>query len=264
MWMLAAAPALADCTFRATPERLAEALDAAEQAYVSLDVPEFERAMTEVDFVVPCLEAPAPPATVARLHRMRALGRFAAGDRDGSTASLRAARRLEPDYTFSEEVLPKGFELRDLYEGLPADPPTVEHLPKPARDTEAWVDGAPSRERPIDVPTLWQTVRAGAVLETRYLEPTESTPWYPGANRGQIPWFVGSGATALAAGGTYAAASVLERQVTNPGTGAPRFSSQDELEAHQSLTNGLVVGSGVLFSAAVGELVVGLLAGGRE
>jgi hypothetical protein len=267
MWPLLLATisaAHADCTFRASPERLAEALDAAERAYVSLDVPEFERAMTEVDFVVPCLETPAPPATVARLHRMRGLGRFAAGDREGAAASLQAARRLEPDYVFSDEVLPKGFELRDLYEQLPADPPTVERLPRPGRDTVTWLDGTASTARPVDVPTLWQLVQDGSTRETRYLEPGETTPWYPGANKDQLPWLVGAGATAVGAGVAYGAAASLERQVTRPGTGPLRFSDLDALDAHQATTNALVLTSAGLASAAAAELVVGLLKGSRE
>ena len=47
--------ALAACTFTATVDQLATNLGAAEQAYVELDVDGFRRAMTEVDYLVPCL-----------------------------------------------------------------------------------------------------------------------------------------------------------------------------------------------------------------
>lgn len=260
-WLVA--PAWADCTFDAPPERLAAALDAAEQAYVSLDVPEFERAMTEVDFVVPCLEAPVDPTTAARLHRMRGLGRFAAGDRQGAEQSLRAARALEPQYEFPEAVLPKGFELRDLYEGIPAGAPATQRLPRAARGAITWFDGMATRERPVSVPALWQLVDGQDVKQTVYLEPTEPLPWYPGANKDQVPWLVGAGVTAAAAGGVYAAAASLALPVKEPGAGQV-FTTDEQVLARQTTTNALVVTSVALGTAAVGELVVGLLKGGRE
>jgi hypothetical protein len=257
------AAAHAACTFRATPERLREALDSAEAAYVSLDVAEFERAMTEVDFVVPCLEATVDPAIAARLHRMRGLGRFAAGDQEGARESLLAARRIEPTYVFTTDVLPPGFELRQVYEQLPVEAGETQRLPRPARDASAWFDGVEARERPVDVPVLWQ-LRTGDGVQTRYLEPAEAMPWYPGANRDQLPWLVGSAATGVAAGTLLGLARYNHQLVTNPVDGTERFGDEAALEAQQQRTNVLAAVGVGLGTAAVGELVVALWKGGRE
>lgn len=263
MWWTAllSGPALADCTFRATPDRLSAALDAAERAYVSLDVPSFERAMTEVDFVVPCLEAAADPALSARLHRMRGLGRFAAGDKAGAELSLRAAKALEPQYVFPDDVLPKGFELRDVYEGLPTEPPPTDALPRPARGAVAWLDGTDAHRRPTNVPVLWQLQDGDSIRETRYLEPTDPTPWYPGANKDQIPWFVGAGITAVAAGATYGVAAALHQPFGPRGDVLP---TEQAIQGRRTEVNALVLVSTVLAVGAAGELGWGIAKGGRE
>lgn len=265
MWtpFLWVATARAGCTFHATPERLDAALATAERAYASLDVPAFERSMTEVDFVVPCLDAPVSPEVAARLHRMRGLGRFAAGDVPGADRSLQAARRLEPAYVFAEEMLPRGFELRDRYEALSTEPLPTQRLPRPSRDARPWIDGTPSRQRPVDTPTVWQLERGGALVETRYLEPSEPTPWYPGANRSQLPWIAGAGATGAAAAVAFGVAERMERRVTAPIPGDAGFSNLAALESHQRATNALALTGAGLATAAVAELSIGLWKGRR-
>ncbi len=130
MLLLFAQLAQAACTFDASAEQLTTNIDAAEKAYVSLDVPEFQRAMTEVDYLLPCLTDPVAPDLAAELHRIRAIGQYVDGHKSVAVlASLRAAKGLEPDCVFPTEVLPEGFELRDQYEATPTTLAETHRLP---------------------------------------------------------------------------------------------------------------------------------------
>ncbi len=243
LWML---PALAHaaCTFDATPERLRAALEEAEQAYVSLDVSEFQRAMTEVDFMVPCLVQPVDPEVAVRLHRIRGLGQFIDGDAQGATTSLLAARRLAPDYVFPESVLPKGFELRDLYEGLTPDPDAVVRMPRPSGGTLV-VDGHHTRERPTESASLVQVFVEGEAHLSSYLPPEAPLPEYPGVHKARNALLWSAAATSVGSavlyGSAWSARSRLDEATNN-----------DELLARQANTNLLVGGSSAL---AVGAAV---------
>lgn len=200
------ASAWAECTFRAGGADVSRALDAAERAYVTLDLELFEKATTEVDFVVPCLEAMLDVATAARLHRLRALGRFADGDRDGALLELTAAKVLEPTYVFPLDVLPEGFELRLLYEGVdPAAGGEVVRLPRP-RAGSLVLDGSATRSRPVDRPVVFQRLEGGEVVQTQMLAASDPVPWYPGLSQRRTILAVSSLATAAVATGFYVAA----------------------------------------------------------
>lgn len=195
--------ARADCTFSASAEDLAIAVQAAEEAYTTLDEELFQRATIEVDFVVPCLDTPVSPELAIQLHRLRGLGSFAAGDTDSATDALEAARALAPDYVFPEEILPIGFELRDRYEAMPTEPGEARRMPRP-RHGALWLDGDPARMRPTDHATLFQQVDdAGQVVQTRYLSPDDPLPHYPGVQKRRTSWLVASGLAALASGTLY-------------------------------------------------------------
>jgi len=246
---LLGALAYAACTFDARPDRLDEALQAAEAAYVSLEVAAFQKAMTEVDFMVPCLVAPVAPDVAMRLHRVRGLGRFIDGDPAGAEASLRAARYGAPDYVFPTDVLPEGFELRVLYEELPDLPAETLRIPR-ARGGEVYVDGVVRRERPADAAALVQ-VFAGDEPVARYVAAGDPLPYYPGVDRTSTALLWSAGGTAVVAaafyGGAWAAHGALDRAV-----------DEDDLRARQATTNGLVTASAVLTGAALTQAAVAL------
>lgn len=244
-----ASVAYADCSMRTSAAELAAALDAAEQAYATLDVPAFTRASTEVDFVVPCLEEPVTPPLAAQLHRLRGLGRFADDAPDAALSSLEAARVLAPDYVFPTDILPEGFELREAYEALPTAAGPSTRLPRPRRG-ELHLDGTVGRLRPTERPVLFQHVTDDGVT-TRYLEPGEAPPFYPGVNKRRTAWLVGAGVTALAAGTLYGLSWTSRADLEDVDSSW----TNDDLDAVRSRTAGLFWG-GVGLGVAAGAQVV--------
>lgn len=246
--------AAADCTFRTSRDELGVALTAAEAAYVTLDVAEFQRATTDVDFVVPCLDALVSTDLAASLHRIRGLGRFADGDPDGALVALRAARVLQPDYVFPEEVLPPGFELRTLYEELDPTPGEGRKLPKP-RGGSLVFDGRDGRFRPDDTDALYQrTDRGGTVVETRVLAPSDPTPSYPGVRKRQTAFLASAGVTAVGAGVLYGLAWSSRGTLDD----LDASWTEDDLLAVQRRTNSLFGASIAVGALAVGQGVLGL------
>ncbi|MCA9489474.1 MAG: hypothetical protein KC621_06110 [Myxococcales bacterium] len=244
IWWIASA--WAECTFRADLSEVSTALEAAETAYVSLDVALFEKATTEVDFVVPCLDAPLDVATAARLHRLRGLGRFAEGDSEGAVIELTAARALEPAFVFPVEMLPEGFELRLIYEGLPAAPSDqVARLPRP-RGGRLVLDGSEGRDRAEDRSVIFQRIEDDAVVQTTVLAPTDPIPWYPGISKRRTVLAVSSLATAAVATGFYAAALQSNSHLTDA-------TSEEDLVRRAGVTNVLGgIGLGLYGVAGVG------------
>lgn len=210
--------AFAACTFDADSTLLATNIDAAEDAYVSLDVQEFQRAMTEVDYLLPCLTDEVSPSLAASLHRIRAIGQYVDGKPEAVDASLRAAKALEPDFRFSADVLPEGFELRDQYEALPTSGGEPRKMPRPSGDTQLLVDGAPSRVRP-DRAALLQVTAPEGVLGTHYLLPGDPLPTYPGVERRRTMLLTGAlvtgGASLATYGGAWISHARLDRSTTS-------------------------------------------------
>jgi hypothetical protein len=244
--------AFAACTFDATPERLGEALRQAESAYVALDVPEFTRAMTEVDFMVPCLVEPVDPDVAVRLHRIRGLGQFIDGDAAGADASLLAAKRLTPDYRFPEEVLPTGFELRDRYESMaPPGPEGSRRLPRPRSGAELRIDGSVRRELPTTSAALVQVFVDDEATASAYLLPDDPMVPYPGADRRRTALLVSAAATSLGSavlyGGAWASRDGLSEATDN-----------DDLLRRQRSTNTLVGASSGLAVASAVQVAVAL------
>lgn len=247
-WLIGWADAA--CTFDAHVADLDRAVGEAEAAYISLDVGEFERASTAVDFVLPCLDERVDAVLAARLHRLRGLGRFVDGDTDGARAALLGAKALEPAYVFPEDVLPTGYELRTIYETLPPPPDEARRLPRP-RGGDLVFDGAPARERPLGRSVVFQRTEAGAVVDTRYLAPDDETPSYPGANKRD---------TAIAATGVGAAVAggVLYALAWSSRAALPDSRDEDALLAGQRRTNVLTAAGVVLVGAGAAGVAVGV------
>src|SRR5688572_19356675 len=98
----------ADCPAPVTIEVLQADLQAAEAAYVQLDLPGFEVAVERTRTALPCLGAVIPPSTAAWLHRTEGLAAFAASDPIRAEQAFGAGRRVQPAYTFPADVAPEG------------------------------------------------------------------------------------------------------------------------------------------------------------
>ncbi len=244
--------AAADCTFQTLPDELSEAIGAAEEAYSTLDEERFRRATTEVDFVLPCLSDPVDSVLATRLHRLRGLGYFAAGDLQAATEALQSARVLDPDYVFPESILPVGFELRDRYEALPGTEGTLRRMPRPRRGA-LWLDGSESGQRPLDRAALFQQLDpAGQVLQTHYLSPTDPLPSYPGIHKRQTNWLIASAGTAALASTLYGLSWVSRAQLNT----VDASWDADQLDRVQRRTNTLFWLSAVSGVVGLSEVVV--------
>ena len=259
MWLLVSARALADCTFETTPADIERMLSDAESAYSSLEEQTFARATTELDFFLPCVEAPLTQAIAARLHRVRGLGRHVAGDVDGAHLSLARGRALEPAYTFPEAMMPEGFELRTWYEQLQPGPPQTRTLPK-LRHGSLWIDGVQTRELPVEreIPVIWQQIdEQGSAVVTRYLEPMAPLPDYPGVRRAERTWLAAAALTSSAAAGLYSLAWISRSRLA-------RADDPAQLRPIQVETNALGAASVALTAASVTELTFWLVERGKR
>ena len=254
MLMFFASMAHAACTFNASLDLLESNIQAAQTAYVGLDVGEFQRAMTEVDYLLPCLTEPVSPQLAAELHRIRAIGQYVDGKREAVAASLSAARSLEPDYSFSTDVLPEGFELRLMYE---ATVPSTEgsRLPRPGRDTTLYIDGSAARLRP-DRAALLQIAGASGVSDSHYLLPAEPLPDYPGVDRRRNTLLTSALITGAASLTLYGGAWISDQSLKG-------VANSEELDRTATRTNLLTAGSGVLLAGSLAQLGV-LVASGRK
>jgi len=230
--------AWAACTFDQPATALVDAMQRAEAAYADLDVPAFQQATVEVDYLVPCLDAPLPPVEAARLHRLRGIGYHTSQRPADATAALRAARVAAPDWEPPLELFPEGFELRELYLELPAAPSATTKVPRPAGG-HLLFDGTATQERPSDTSALVQVVVGEQVTTTAYVLPDEPLPAYRGATAPRDRWLVAGIGTVVTGGVLYGLAAA---------TSAQRFDATDadELASVQRCTNTLVVASGAV------------------
>jgi len=241
--------AWAACTFDQPVSALVDAMERAEASYADVDVPAFQQATVEVDYLVPCLDAPLPPDEVARLHRLRGIGYHTSKRSQDVVAAFRAARAAAPSFVPSTELFPEGFVLRDRYLAQPSETTLGRRQPRPAGG-ELVVNGAVAKALPTDAAALVQVVVDGAVQSSSYVLPGEPLPAYRGSTAHRDRWILAGGATLLAGGVLYGLASA---------TSAARFDATDAeaLAATQRRTNLLVgcsaivaVGSAVPFGLA--------------
>jgi len=253
--LLVVGSARAACTLDQPTTALVDAMDRAEAAYADLDVEGFQQATVEVDYLVPCLDEPLPPAEAARLHRLRGIGYHSTQRTEAATAAFRAARAAHPEWEPPTELFPEGFELRTLYLDQPTATSPGHRLPRPAGG-DLWVDGQPARSLPTDASALVQVVVDRHVQSTTYLLPDEPVPAYRGATAPRDRWLLAGAGTVLTAGVLYGLAASSSTQ---------RFeaSSREELLAVQRRTNTFVVASGVFAAGSAVPFVFAFRQGRR-
>ena len=251
------------------PSELAALLDEADAAFVELEIPTFIALSDRVRSSIPCLDAPAGPALVARLHRTEGLRLF--GERNVDAVRVfAAARSVEPDYVFPSDVVPSGSPILDDYSAMDLDAGEIEVLPEPLAGS-VWVDGRETRERPLAWPTLVQIVASdGHTVDLSvYLRHDAPAPLYPAApvfvpepealivvppapvaivrRSTRVPLMVAAGTSAALGGVLYGAAWATRSSWIDPET------PDAELPRLRARTNGLAIAS-----AASGTAMLGL------
>jgi len=238
MWWLWLSAGWAACTMESTPRDLSEAVERAEVAFVEVEPEAFDRAVLEVDWLLPCLGAPVSPQLSAKVHRLRGVGYLSAQKPGMLEAAFRAARAADPDLRSDPALFPERSTLAEAWEAAGDPAERGPRLPPPAGG-ELRIDGAVAKHRPRSVPVLVQVLVGDEVQRTDYLLPSDAMPDYRGANRPRNRW-LGVGAATLAAGaGLYGLAASQAVRV-------PGAADAAELRAAQRATNGLVVASGAV------------------
>ncbi|MFH1466656.1 MAG: hypothetical protein ABIO70_19880 [Pseudomonadota bacterium] len=249
----------------------------AREAFAATRLEDFQAATGSISSMLPCLMEPIEPAVAAEAHRIMGLGAFV--ERQGTKAeqAFAAARGIEPDFSWPEELIPWGHPLLSVYQALPLDQGRFATLPAPPA---GWVylDGRPSEPRPLDWPAILQVSDAeGAIQLTAYLWPDMPLPDYtravaaapapvvarpvpdeapapvlvPAASttvrRGPKGWALATaGGAAVASGALYLLAAREASSYWDPAT------PTGDLPALRGRTNGLV-----LASAGAGALALG-------
>lgn len=226
---------------------LVEVVERAEAAYAALDEPAFLLEVDTLSVRVPCLAETLPPAWSARVHRVFAVRLF--GEQpERSLASVAAARSA--DGALELPWIRPPHPLAEAW-AAPPDPATV-RLPRPKGDGALWIDGVPTRERPVARAAVVQWEEGAEVRSTTLLFPDDPVPAYAHVSPLRRGLAVGAGGATAAAIGAWAGAMAARSAF-----GAPDHDLA-ELERLQTTANALTLGSlGLL--ATGGGLLVGSL-----
>ncbi len=262
---LLAATALA-CEALTSAAQVIDHLGAAEAAWTQLDRTGFQLAYDDLTADLPCVRDPLTPADAAAIHRVEALDRFLAGDRDAAARAYSAAHLLEPGYTLPQAIAPDGNPLRAAWlEGTQRSPGPSRELDRPAEGA-LLIDGSRSLRRALERPVVFQRVdEHGRVADTAYLRPGDRLPPYrayvPGGAPSQVPVaprptahrpFVAiAGVAAAGSAGLWALSLQRADTFWDPTTPA------GDLAGLQRQTNGLIVAS---VTAGVGSAAIGAIA----
>ncbi len=255
-----------------------QAAEQARLAFAATRVEEFKLATHELGALVPCLMEPVSPATAAEVHRMLGLRAFVDREPARSRQAFAAARALEPDFTWPEDLIPWGHPLLGEYQLNQVEGADFETLLPPEAGW-VYVDGRPSEPRPSEWPAIIQVSDVeGAIQISSYVWPDQAVPDYPHASGAasdlvlapssgesdDLAVTVGAATTTvrrgpntvlLAAAGTCAvAAGVLYgMSARSASTYWDPATSYDQLDAARARTNGLVAASAGLGAVALGS-----------
>ena len=250
------------CTDPISTEVFEERLVAAEAAFHGLDAQGFHRQVDEAALELPCIDGRISPSLAARYHAVIGVRQLISREREPASLSLAASRSADPEFSFGEAFLPDGHIAFTLYEEAPAPSDGI-GVPEPAVGGLLF-DGSARLERPVSFPSILQiTDLDGIVVHTGYLRSTDPMPAYtPRAEveastgtRLRAGWFVASAVSAVTSGVLYGASAASANRFAEPDPKVPF----DQLERQRSVTNGLVIGSGVAGAAAIGTFATGFV-----
>ncbi|MFA4845851.1 MAG: hypothetical protein WC654_04810 [Patescibacteria group bacterium] len=227
--------ALAVCERPATLLELTSSGALAEVAFAQMDAVGFLTNSTLVRTkILPCLAEPLTVQTAAGFHRLMALEAFVNEDETRAIAEFHAARKLDPGYSFSTEVVDLDHPVRVLYETAASVSDGEAEAVYPPLGGFMLVAGVRNAARYKATPVVIQVFgSSGALVETRYVQPGESLPKWSdnplgltaadlGIKRSPLKdsrlWYVASGVSAFTGGILYALAmnerSLFEDPIT--------------------------------------------------
>lgn len=175
--------AAAACPDRATLNELNRDMERAENAYQNLDLDGFNSSSDALRTDLSCLGEPMTRVVAARIHRIEGLRGHLDGDRRAASQSFAAARSLDPDYSFPEDMVPEGSPELELYTAMDISLGATQKV-DPMIDGYVLFDGRVGDARPTDWATVVQVINEdGEVNVNSYLRPGQPMPsYYPEAS----------------------------------------------------------------------------------
>ncbi len=168
----------------------------AEDAYQNLDLDGFLSADEALRSDLVCLGEPMTKVVAARIHRVEGLRGHLDNDRRAASQSFAAARSLEPEFSFPEDMIPEGSPELDLYTAIDLSLGSMQKV-DPMIDGYVLFDGKVGAERPTDWATVVQVINEdGEINVTTYLRPGQPMPsYYPEATERAAAQTVSAGAS---------------------------------------------------------------------
>jgi len=256
--LLYAPGAVAGCAIQVSAGELDDKLDGALERLADLDIEAFKTESDAIQGIVPCVSEDLNPPLIATLHRVYGLRAF--GESTGEAAiAFAAARLLEPQYTFPDELVQEGNPVLEEYASIDISERRTVLVPEPTEGSLRF-DGNATLERSADWPSVVQIYDASQMLaETRYLLPGDRLPSYPGASKFdtkklRLPLLGVAGVTGVTSIALTAVSGVREKTYKDPNA-----LPEKELGDYRSTTNSIAfagAASGVLALGSGVALVV--------
>ncbi len=161
------------CEQRVSTQDLTLSLEDVEAGFQRMDAEVVRASCAEALRQLGCLGEGLDPHLAAGFHRAQALGRYVEGDNDGTLASFRSARMLEPAHALSELLAPEGHPLQLLYEQAAPQGDSSGSATK----ARVLGDGLPPELVEASEPMLLQALDdAGGITASLYLAPWTTVP----------------------------------------------------------------------------------------
>lgn len=225
--------ARAECPLPKTAIDVIEEAEASAEAYKNADLVGFVKHTTQLEATVVCLGEPLDRNVAASVHRMMGLRAFVDQKTDKSKQAFGAARGIEPNYRFSETMIPPGHPIMDSYQAMAEDEIKKTKDVEEAAGGYFQFDGRTGLQRPASVPTIAQLFDSeGAVSNSSYLWPSDGMFDY---ERGEgfvpegvvidtrprgpnVPLAASAGGAAVLSGVAYAIAASSAAKYRSPDT----------------------------------------------
>jgi hypothetical protein len=169
-----------DCERPSRTTELANALTAAEAAYLDMDEDGFIAIIAGAEVTLGCLAEAITPYDAAAYHRLVALDAFLAADDAATISAFRASLAAQPRFLLPSSLAPLGNPLSQLYLDA-SEPYSLNPIALPAPSGRVvLMDGARSTARPTTRPVIVQLVGPdGGIDWSGYLRLDDSNPSWP-------------------------------------------------------------------------------------
>lgn len=166
--LIVSASYAADCP--ATLDDLHQPLERGLEAFENMDADGFEAARLQFEELVQCPDGAVDAMLVRRAHFVMALDAYMAQDSERTKAAFKAVLAVDPTFSLSWDLAPRGNLLRELWDqARKEESGDGAELATPTTGS-FWVDGLPSTTRPSDRPFVLQWIdEHGNVRWSQYL-----------------------------------------------------------------------------------------------